>query len=108
MFEETIPPKNDDVIYEQPLTQVKFRPRLEPEKQRALASFHIMNSVKVSMMVIMVMLTMTMMTNNNDLTLIAAFCLFACFQHKSYGPKYSLSLPGGLGLVVIMVMIDNN
>lgn len=30
-----------------PTSLVRFTPRIEPEKQRALASFHVMNSVKV-------------------------------------------------------------
>ena len=78
-----------------PNNQVKFIPRLAPEKQRALASFHIMNSVKVGMVammiitemirMVMMMIVTTVQSTMIYLSIIAAACLFVSLEQKSYG-----------------------
>ena len=53
--------ERQQILIKFPKNQVKFRPRLEPEKERALASFHVMNSVKVVMVPMMMMLMLMLM-----------------------------------------------
>ena len=66
--------ERQQILIKFPKNQVKFRPRLEPEKERALASFHVMNSVKVVMSRMMIR-AMLMITNALMLMLKCKQCL---------------------------------
>ena len=71
--------------------QVKFRPRIEPEKQRALASFHFMNSVKVVMVVMIVTMIMMMMI------MMMMIIIIIVIDYNGYQNRCSLSstIPSG-------------
>ena len=70
---------------------MKFRPRLEPTKERALISFHVMNSVKVAvMMVVAVAIVLS----------VQVFLVFNQFssdcQTQTYGHDFGGKSVGGM------------